>query len=154
MANEETLVHAFKSEVLVAAFFFLVVVASSPAGGLKRLRAHRTYAYRCVATFPCCPCMPALADLAGHGMPTRCARRSSDIGASQRERSQQDRSQGSESRRSGRGYHQPSDLGLAHYPVGQDRQVLVTGWSDLHTGAREPHVTSSRALSRPRAHSS
>jgi len=35
--------------------------------------------------------------------------------------------------------------------VAQDRQVLVTGWSDLHTGAKAPHVTSSRALSSARA---
>ena len=49
------------------------------------------------------------------------------------------------------GYHQPSDLGLAHYSAGCDAQVLVTGWSDLHTGARAPHMTSSHALSSARA---
>ena len=72
---------------------------------------------------------------------------------SQRHRSQQDRSQ--RDRHHGdrsRGHHQPSDLGLAHYSAGCDAQVLVTGWSDLHTGARAPHMTLSHALSS--AHSS
>ena len=72
----------------------------------------------------------------------RSQRHQSQRSRSQREWSQGDRSQGD---------HQPSDLGLAHYSAGCDAQVLVTGWSDLHTGARAPHMTSSHALSSARA---